>query len=231
MKLIEGAKITVYRYTNKINGKMYIGITNNTYQRKWKHEHLQGGTVIFSRAIRKYGFSNFIYEELINADSREEAKKLEIFFIEKYKTLDSGYNCTRGGDGSCGLYGENNPSSNVSETTAICIILDPCSLVEAQEKYGVPFANVWAIRSGKSWRYLDRSNVPEYKNSSHKLTKQIYQCVINDDCSPLDAARKYDVSITHVRNIRSGKRCKYLDRSDAPEYKNDKQRRGTYERN
>ena len=70
--------------------------------------------VPFHRAIRKYGIENFELEILKKCSSIDELKESEIYFIDKCNTFihsenSSGYNGTLGGDGICGINGENHP--------------------------------------------------------------------------------------------------------------------------
>lgn len=98
---------SIYQYVNKINGHMYIGMSNNPIRRY--NEHLQASrnpknrdyNLLIHKAIRKYGIENFefnILEE--NISSLEEMKQREIYWIAYYNTyLDrSHYNETPGGD-------------------------------------------------------------------------------------------------------------------------------------
>ena len=68
----------IYKITNKINNKIYIGQTNRTIEIRWKEHcrHLNSNMPI-CRAIKKYGESNFLVEELeecsdILLDKREQ---------------------------------------------------------------------------------------------------------------------------------------------------------------
>lgn len=45
----------IYKITNKVNGKSYIGKTNNLNRRWNEHKSGKGGTAILSRAFTKYG--------------------------------------------------------------------------------------------------------------------------------------------------------------------------------
>ena len=100
----------IYKYTNKINGKVYIGQTNNLQKRFNGHKSeafnpkSKGYNLPFHCAIRKYGIKNFIYEvleEIEDGESQDFINDREIFFIDFYHSLttENGYNLTMGGDG------------------------------------------------------------------------------------------------------------------------------------
>lgn len=89
----------IYKITNKVNGKVYIGQTRYTVEARWKqHQHKQDKTY-FHNAIRKYGVDSFTVETLEECDV-ELLNEREIFYISKYNTFDYGYNLTIGGDGN-----------------------------------------------------------------------------------------------------------------------------------
>ena len=94
----------IYKITNKINGKSYIGKTLGSIEDRWK-EHWSESTKQRTekrplyRAFRKYGKSNFTIEEVEKVED-EEANIREQYWIEFYKTYGrTGYNATKGGDG------------------------------------------------------------------------------------------------------------------------------------
>ena len=98
---------TIYKITNLINGKAYIGQTCQKVETRWA-EHKRGKTSTNSplkRAIEKYGWDNFSKEVIDTADTLEEALEKEIYWIEYYKTCvlvygkEAGYNLSRGGEG------------------------------------------------------------------------------------------------------------------------------------
>lgn len=89
----------IYKITNKVNGKSYIGQTRYTIEFRWKqHQHKKDNTY-FHNAIHKYGVDNFNIEILEECDT-EELNQKEIFYIAKYDTFKNGYNLTIGGDGN-----------------------------------------------------------------------------------------------------------------------------------
>lgn len=95
----------IYKITNKINGKAYIGKTNNIIRRWKEHKYGHGGTAILSKAFIKYGIDNFdfsiIYIEKYNTteELNKQLAELEIYYIGVYDTFKNGYNATIGGDG------------------------------------------------------------------------------------------------------------------------------------
>lgn len=95
---------TVYKHTNKLTKKVYIGITSRTMEERWG-DHVRsskrGDGFKFQRAIVKYGEDSFEHEVLTTTHSLNEAKLLEIEYIQQYDSYNNGYNATLGGDGSC----------------------------------------------------------------------------------------------------------------------------------
>lgn len=98
---------TIYKITNTINGKSYIGQTCQKVEDRWS-EHKRGKTSKNSplkRAIEKYGWDNFTKEIIETVETLEEALDREIYWIDYYKTCvlvygkDCGYNLSRGGEG------------------------------------------------------------------------------------------------------------------------------------
>lgn len=100
----------IYKVTNLINDKLYIGQTIKTLEhRKTQHENdslyksLKSYNYPLHKAIRKYGKENFKWEEIDVAYSKDELNKKEIYYIELYDTFHGdGYNCTIGGEGTIG---------------------------------------------------------------------------------------------------------------------------------
>lgn len=100
----------IYKWKNKINGKVYIGQTMNRYgyKERWsqhlytaKHTDMNN---YFYNAIRKYGVESFDRSvlETIECDNKCALKsildKLEIKYIKEFDSYKNGYNSTLGGD-------------------------------------------------------------------------------------------------------------------------------------
>lgn len=99
-------KNIVYMIVNKINKKAYIGITSQTFKKRYNEGFSNHHNIHFRNAVKKYGVKNFdvvLLEKEV--EDYEQLKKLETKHIKKYKTSDKryGYNQTLGGDGVLGL--------------------------------------------------------------------------------------------------------------------------------
>lgn len=93
----------IYKITNKINGKSYIGKTEKLNPFDRFEEHLREKNKDrckdrpLYRALNKYGLESFYFEVLEETDRPEDR---EMFYISQFETYGSkGYNATRGGDG------------------------------------------------------------------------------------------------------------------------------------
>ena len=101
--------MVVYMARNELNGKVYIGKTIHSLDRRRKAhlgESRRGGKRHFTAALRKYGEQNFSWRVVASGfTSDEELKEAEIWWIEKMNQLIPGklYNCTAGGDGLTGF--------------------------------------------------------------------------------------------------------------------------------
>lgn len=91
----------IYKITNCINNKVYIGQTVGKIEHRFK-EHknaaVRGCDYKFHRAIRKYGIENFIIEQIEECDNSILDDR-EVYWIKYYDSYHKGYNSTKGGNG------------------------------------------------------------------------------------------------------------------------------------
>lgn len=96
----------VYKHTAP-NGKVYIGITQQSAEDRWRKGKGYKGCLLFNRAIEKYGWENIQHEILFEGLTKAEAEEKEILLIAEYKSNKKkfGYNIENGGN-STGKHGE-----------------------------------------------------------------------------------------------------------------------------
>ena len=88
----------IYKTTNNINNKIYIGLHKQT---GIEFDGYLGSGLLLKRAIARYGRDQFVRETLAVCKSKVEASLKEIYFIDLYQSRDTsiGYNITPGGGG------------------------------------------------------------------------------------------------------------------------------------
>lgn len=98
--IIKNGNFIVYIHTNKVNGKMYVGITSQSTDARWRQGKGYKHCIAFHRAIEKYGWDGFEHEVFAANLTREEAENMEKILIEKLNTQNPefGYNISEGGN-------------------------------------------------------------------------------------------------------------------------------------
>jgi group I intron endonuclease len=90
--------IGIYKITNTINNKVYIGQSIDI-ERRWKKESkLNGINQHLRSSFQKYGIENFKFEVLVECED-VDLDRLEIYWIDFYNSTDRtcGYNKNSGG--------------------------------------------------------------------------------------------------------------------------------------
>lgn len=96
----------VYKITNTINQKLYIGQTVKTAKKRFE-DHKQAfkkyvkkgkNTTKLYNAFKEIGIENFKVEKIENCETREELDKREIYWIKNLNTMEQGYNTLPGGN-------------------------------------------------------------------------------------------------------------------------------------
>ena len=92
---------SIYKITNTVNDKSYIGKTIHDAEKTRVKQHLYGhGNKLLNMAVKKYGVDVFAYEILHDGIIPELLDSYEIEEITKHNTVSpNGYNLTHGGDG------------------------------------------------------------------------------------------------------------------------------------
>lgn len=169
----------IYKFTNLVNGKSYIGQSVNLEERHKAHKRNYinpkhpAYNSIFYRALRKYGFENFDYQILAQSDKYtiEELNELEIYYIKHYQSYQCGYNMNPGG---------NNTGSNyfINFNTVLLIKEDlknnrNLTLTDIAKKFGLSSISIVSrINSGLSYKSVGNY---EYPIRKHEEIKTVWQ--------------------------------------------------------
>ena len=92
----------IYKITNSVNKKVYIGQTHFTVEHRWK-QHIRNYNIEHRqqplyKAFAKYGLENFNIETIEEVEC-DKLNEREIYWIAYYDSFQNGYNATLGGDG------------------------------------------------------------------------------------------------------------------------------------
>lgn len=91
----------IYKITNKVNEKIYIGKTEQSIEKRFQQhckdsqrDNIQNRPLY--KAMNKYGIDSFSVELIEETDCPEEREQ---YWIKLYDSFRNGYNATLGGDG------------------------------------------------------------------------------------------------------------------------------------
>lgn len=99
-------RYTVYKHTTP-SGKVYVGLTQQDPEQRWRHGKGYKANQPFFKAIQKYGWDNIKHEIIATGISHDDAQALERKLIKELKATDKkyGYNvCFGGEDGWVGVH-------------------------------------------------------------------------------------------------------------------------------
>ena len=150
----------IYKITNTVSGKMYVGETKEEdVERRWKQhkntiKHGRGCPAL-QDAVRKYGWNVFKFEIVVICFD-ENRYAMEQYYIKKYNTLTpNGYNITLGGVGG-GFVGK----KHTPETLA--------KIKESLAKFKEENPNHFETYKEKLSQSLKKLNISERMQNSEK---------------------------------------------------------------
>ena len=192
----------IYKMTNKVNGKVYIGQTTRELDERTK-EHIRHNEIIVDKAIQKYGIENFTVEQIDLAVNIDELNQKEMYWIEHYDCITpKGYNQCYGGNNTCGYHHKEESKQKMS--------------IKKSQNYigeGNPFYNKTHSEESrkkmsearKGLKHLTEEQIKRLRESHHTVK------VINVDTGEVfdsikDAGLKYNIEPTHITRVCKGKR-------------------------
>lgn len=202
----------IYKITNLINNKQYIGYTKYTpqhrFQEHWDQRYQDH--CILHKAMIKYGINNFKVEgveEIVETDFIEK----ETYYINYFNTMrPNGYNICQGGNKPPEHFGENNNKSKINQQQFEELIKDlqeyNLDFGQLAKKYNLSQSQIERINKGEFW-HLDDIDYPIRKM---KYDHYIILCIIEDlkanILSQAEIEEKYHIiSRTRLYDINNGK--------------------------
>lgn len=163
--------IGIYKITNKINNKCYIGQSKNISKRWRSHKsnaynpNEKSYNYPLYRAFRKYGLENFSFE-ILEECSIKDLNQKEKYYINKFNSFFNGYNLTLGGDGV---------GNEIYKEKIIGVIKD----LETTDMFHREIANKWnisiemvqGINTGRYWKQ-DREYPIQAISLKRRVTKK-----------------------------------------------------------
>ena len=174
----------IYKVTNLINGKVYIGQTTNTIEERFK-QHKKHNKYLLGLAFKKYGTENFKVEQLEECVA-EMLNKREVHWISYYNSYGKGYNSNPGGDCvimkavDCYLY----PTGELFKSYASC--------TEAARDLNLPESNAVARNANRTHLLCNRKYVFVYKGES--FPEEEFKYIIE-----VDNKRYYFIGKKHIQ--------------------------------
>lgn len=192
----------IYKITNKINGKMYVGQTTRSLEERMK-EHYRHDFIVIDKALKKYGTDSFLIEVIDNANDINELNEKEKYWIYKLNTLaPNGYNQCFGGDNSCGFHYRDESKNKMSE-----------SKKNKYQGIGNPFyskkhsyeSKLKMNSKRKGMSHLNEEQVKHLRESHFVRTvKNIDTGEVFDSIK--EASERYRINPTHITRVCKGRR-------------------------
>lgn len=208
----------IYKITNLINQKSYIGQTTDPNRRFKEHQNLGGvneeNAKILYRAIKKYGIENFSFE--IIEGPIEDYNEKEIYWIAYYNTYIKnenawGYNMTPGGEEPPHFKGEEHhyATHTFEDIEKIIYLLKDTnlSIKEIANTFHYHRGSIERINTGKLWN-LDDIDYPIRKETTKDFKKEraahIKEDLLYTNLTQKEIGEKYGVGRTTITAINNG---------------------------
>mgnify|MGYP002519401990 CR=1 FL=1 len=198
----------IYKITNQINNKIYIGLTTCSLEYRWSKHVTESkninNTKHLYKAMRKYGIESFTIEAIDETNDFKKLGELERYYIRKFNSTNPeiGYNLTHGGESN--QY-DGNPSSKVTVDDVIRIreiyAMGELSLSECWKMYSdkLSYSGFQKIWEGTSWQGImdwvySKENIAIHNQQKARLGSNNGNALYSDD--EIMAFRKYYVNHT-----------------------------------
>lgn len=205
----------IYKITNLVNGKLYIGQTKNIKNRWYEHclesVHNKKNQILYN-AMRKYGINNFKIEIIEGPiKNYNEREKYWINYYNTYLDRTKGYNMTPGGDEPPIIKGEKSILAKYDDKTILSIqqvlIENKLSNSEICKIFNISPTYLSLINRGIS-RYNNNFNYPLRINGNERkdeeLVNSISYYLLYSNKSIEEIARIFEINSNTIYSINKG---------------------------
>lgn len=146
----------LYKHTNKVNGKVYIGVTNQSPERRFRNGNGYKNSTLFYKAIQKYGWENFEHTILESNIPEEQISQKEITAIHLHKSSDPmyGYNLQLGGLQGIGSQSESTKQKLSEIFSKPIVVINYITLEREMFKSMKDFATKYSLKVGSVSKVL-----------------------------------------------------------------------------
>lgn len=179
----------IYKITNIINNKVYIGQTTKTVEARWKQHKRNSVSKKYALyyAMRKYGIDNFKIETLEQCNNKDLDEK-EIEWIAFYNSYREGYNMTLGGGGT----------SNYDYEAIYKMWQEGKDIFEIHEKIGCRREKIYEILLSYN---IEKEDIDKYRRKREKKNILQYSrngILVNEYYTLEDASQKVNSCIENI---------------------------------
>lgn len=200
----------IYKITNDINNKVYVGQTTQTLEQRFKQHQQDAFYKKYEKrplysAIRKYGIEHFqisLIEECLDS----ELSNREIYWIAYYRGYEDGYNGTHGGEGK--LFYDHEKIKNkllehpypidIAKEFGCCVDI-VCQIAQKNNILIKNKSNEQLAQNKKQIHQYTKDN--QYIQSFESTVKAGEWCFNNGKCSALTSGVR-----SHIADVANGKR-------------------------
>ena len=200
---------SIYKATNKSNGKIYIGFDSNWPKRRNEHKtDSKRRKTKFCNAIKKYGWDSFEWEVIYQSkDYNHTLEKMENKFIVEYDSYRNGYNSTLGGEGSKGIKLSKEHKNKISKSNKGKKVSEETKELLREIRKNQKNVDISGI--GSYWRGRKRSK-EDLEKKSQIFGKEWIVIKPNGERMNIKSLRKFcrenDLSASHMGSVALGKR-------------------------
>lgn len=206
----------VYKVTDMVNGKIYVGRTKNFKERVRYHQTRYDNKKEYNKplykAMREHGVENFRFEIIKSGLTDSESNKLESEMIKELHSLisENGYNVSPG-DNFYRVRGSDVNTNILSEKEAQDIVDRRIKGEKSRDVYKdyknkIGFSGFQQIWSGKNWRHLKgQDNLVMIKGNARFSLKEVRDIKnLLKIHSVSEVAKIYGVTYHTIYNIKAG---------------------------